>query len=81
MEATLTSKGQLTLPKKLRDQLRLHTGDRIEFFLRDDGHIEMVPKKNSLKSLKGMVKPPVIGVSLEDMEAAIVKSATGNDSP
>lgn len=42
MVATLTSKGQLTLPKAFRSQLRLHAGDRLEFFVRDDGHVEMV---------------------------------------
>ena len=79
MEATLTSKGQLTVPKPVRDRLRLHPGDRLEFFLRDDGHVEMVPKKSSLRELKGMVPPPVTGVSVDDMEQAIAEGACGND--
>lgn len=71
MEATLTSKGQLTIPKSVRQALQLNAGDRIELFVRDDGHVEMVPKKRSLHELKGMIPPPVTGVTLEDMEAAI----------
>lgn len=75
MEATLTSKGQLTVPKTIRDRLRLHAGDRLEFFLREDGHVEMVPKKSPLCELKGMIRPPVSGVTLEDMDRAIASGA------
>jgi len=75
MEATLTSKGQLTLPKPIRDQLRLHAGDRLEFFVQENGHVEMVPKRSSLTELKGMLPPPVTGVTLEDMEQAIAAGA------
>ena len=78
MEATLTSKRQLTVPKAIRDRLRLHAGDRLEFFLRDDGHVEVVPKKSSLRELKGLIRPPVTGVTLEDMERAIAAGACGD---
>ena len=33
MQATITSKGQITIPKKLRDHLHLNTGDKVEFVL------------------------------------------------
>ena len=75
MESKLTSKGQITVPKPIRDRLRLQAGDRIEFFLRDDGHVELVPKLSSLRELKGMVPPPVTGVTLEDMDRAIASGA------
>jgi len=78
MEATLTSKGQLTIPKPIRDQLRLHAGDRLEFFVQEGGHVEMIPKKSSMTELKGMAAPPVAGVTLEDMEQAIAKGACGD---
>lgn len=79
MEATLTSKGQLTLPKPIRDQLRLHRGDRLDFFVHKNGHVAMVPKKGSLRELKGMAKPPVTGVTLAGMERAIAAGAAGDD--
>ncbi len=76
MEATLTSKGQLTVPKPIRDKLRLHAGDRLDFFLREDGHVEMVAKKSSLRDLKVLVPPPVKGVTLRDMDRAIAEGAS-----
>ena len=79
MEATLTSKGQLTLPKPIRDRLRLHQGDRLEFFMGQDGQIVMAPKKSSLRELKGMLKPPVSGVTLAGMEQAIAAGAGGDE--
>ncbi len=76
MIATLTSKGQLTLPKEIRDHLRLQAGDKLDFFLRADGHIEAVAKGSRLADLKGMIPPPVRGVTLEAMEEAIRAGAS-----
>lgn len=75
MEAVLTSKGQITVPKPVRDRLRLHVGDKLDFLFRDDDHLELVVKKKSMEGLKGLVPPPVTGVSLEDMERAIADGA------
>jgi len=77
MDATLTSKGQLTIPKPIRDQLRLHAGDRLEFFIQESGHVEMVPKRSPMTELKGMAAPSVTGVTLADMDQAIAKGARG----
>ncbi|MCA9457205.1 MAG: AbrB/MazE/SpoVT family DNA-binding domain-containing protein, partial [Nitrospira sp.] len=41
--ATLTSKGQITLPKKIREQLKLQPGDRVEFLVGTDGRITVWP--------------------------------------
>ena len=71
MEATLTSKGQITLPKPLRDRLNLSTGDRVEFLFDADGRVEIVPVSASVKRLKGMVPRPAKAVSLGAMNAAI----------
>jgi AbrB family looped-hinge helix DNA binding protein len=40
--ATITSKGQITIPKAVRDSLRLHSGDQVEFLVR--GHAEVIVK-------------------------------------
>lgn len=79
MTATLTSKGQLTLPKSIRDQLRLRTGDKLEFFIRADGHIEAVPKRSTMIELKALIPPPRTNIDLESIEAAIIAGAIGND--
>lgn len=75
MEAILSSKGQITLPKPLRERLHLNTGDRVEFLLGDDGRVELVPTSASVKRLKGMVPVPAKAVTLEQMDVAIAARA------
>ncbi len=40
--ATLTSKGQITVPKPIRERLNIHPGDRIHFCVEDDGRITLM---------------------------------------
>jgi antitoxin PrlF len=75
MEATLTSKGQITLPKSLRDRLHLNTGDRVEFLIAKDGRVELVPISAPVTRLKGMVPRPAKAVSIDEMDAAIARRA------
>ena len=53
-EAVLTSKGQVTIPKDIREALRLENGDRLDF-IREQGWIIMVPLKGSVLDLYGAV--------------------------
>jgi len=73
--ATLTSKGQVTIPLKVRDAVGLAAGDRIEFVREERGHYLIIPESQSIKSLKGCVPRPEQPVSLADMHAAIVAGA------
>jgi len=41
MEATLTSKGQITVPKLVRDRLHLHAGDKFDFVLKGENRLEL----------------------------------------
>lgn len=75
MQATITSKGQITLPKALRDHLNLAAGDRVEFILEDDNVVRMVPRTTSITRLKGMLPKPKRPVSLEEMDEAIAKGS------
>jgi AbrB family looped-hinge helix DNA binding protein len=75
MEATLTSKGQITIPKEVRDALHLRTGDRLDFVVQSDGTVRVLPIKGSVKSLKGILPGPVRPVTLEEMEQAIRRRA------
>ena len=75
--ATITSKGQITIPLKVRSDMGLSAGDRVEFVRMDDGHYAVVPASHSIKALKGIVPRPDRPVSLEDMQAAIAAGATG----
>lgn len=76
MTATLTSKGQLTLPKEIRNRLHLQPGDRLDFMLEEDGTVRMVPVTASLRELKGILPKSKRTLSLEEMDAAIAKAAS-----
>lgn len=69
--ATLTSKGQVTIPAKVRAALGLETGSRIEFIETESGEFLIVPSTSSILELKGMLRRPAKAVSIEDMNMAI----------
>jgi antitoxin PrlF len=73
--ATITSKGQITLPKAVREHLGLDTGDRVDFVLAADGRFALVPIKASIKSLKGCIPKPKRAITLDAMKHAIHKRA------
>ena len=76
MESTLTIKGQATLPKAVRDHLRLRPGDRVKFFIHSDGTVLMLPKV-PVGTLRGMLyRRGQQPVPLKEMEAAIAAGAT-----
>lgn len=53
--ATLTSKGQTTIPKEIRDSLHLKAGDRMTFTLMPDATVVMRVKSKSITDLAGML--------------------------
>src|SRR5436309_255371 len=71
--ATVTSKGQITIPKEIRGALGLEAGHRVSFRVREDGVVEMSAEKLDVMSLCGALKPSVQGVTLKDMEEAILQ--------
>ena len=54
--AKITSKGQMTIPKQIRDYLQLEPGDRVVFVLRE-GEVLLRPVTQTLLDLRGSVKP------------------------
>jgi antitoxin PrlF len=71
--ATLTSKGQVTIPIAVRTALGVGTGDRVEFIETAPGHFELVATTQSVKALKGLIRKPAKPVSIADMNAAIAR--------
>lgn len=69
--ATLTSKGQITIPKAIRDHLQLQPGDRVEFLVGPDGQITVWPVTSDVTILKGLIPKPQQPISLEAMRTAI----------
>jgi len=81
MESAITSKGQATIPKAIRDHLRLKAGDRVKFFMHPDGTVVLLPKL-PITALRGIVKPRETPVTLEEMaEAAAMGAAAGVSRP
>jgi len=56
--ATLTSKGQLVVPKSIRELMGLHPGDRLDFVVLDDGSVLMRPATEDVSRLKGLLRRP-----------------------
>ena len=77
MQATITSKGQVTLPKAIRDRFHLEPGDRIEFILERDDILRVEPVTEPVTQLKGMLPKPAVPVTLQEMDEAIARAAAG----
>ena len=72
--ATITSKGQITVPKNIRDHMHVDKGDRVEFLLDDQGVVTIWPVTAEVITLKGMEPKPRKPVSIQDMNSAIEES-------
>lgn len=71
MEATITSKGQITIPKKLREHLGLEEGKKI-IFLEEDEKLIILPKKDPLERLKHLRNK--VKLTEKDLKAMMVES-------
>ena len=69
--ASLTSKGQITLPKEVRDALGVRTGDRVAFRAGPDGRYVIEAETLDLWDIKGAIKPRRQGITLEDMKRTV----------
>jgi antitoxin PrlF len=69
--ATLTSKGQITIPAEVRAALGVSFGDRIDFVESEKGQFIIVPATCSVQELKGLIPKPKKPVSVEEMNGAI----------
>lgn len=76
-KATVTSKGQITIPKDIRDILKIAPGDQIDFIVNDQGKIYIEPRMYDFTQLKGLFhKKGRKAATLEEMEVAIKKGAS-----
>lgn len=69
--ATLTTKGQITIPVDVRRALNVEAGDRVEFVQIEPGRFELVATTRSVRELKGRFGKPQRTVTIEEMNAAI----------
>jgi antitoxin PrlF len=75
--STLTSKGQTTIPKEIRDFLNIHPGDPIDFIISKEG-VLMRPASIDISELKGILPKPKKPVTLEAMDRKIRERAKGS---
>jgi AbrB family looped-hinge helix DNA binding protein len=74
--ATVTSKGQVTIPKDVRDALHLRQGTQIVFVVQPDGSVLLRPKTRDLKDMIGMLKAKR-HVTIEEMNETIARGWAG----
>ena len=55
-EATMTSKGQITVPKEVRERLKLEEGDKVYFDVGDDGVVHMTARNRPMEELFGLLR-------------------------
>ena len=78
--ATITSKGQITLPREVRDHLHVREGDRVEFEIDRDGEVRVRPVTGSVEELFGMLRRPgAPSRSLEDIDEGLANLARKED--
>ncbi len=75
--ATITSKGQTTIPKYVRNKLNLAPGDRVEFLVQEDGTALMVPAKLTLENLRGCLPPPEKALTLAELDEVVGQAVVG----
>ena len=73
--AVVTSKGQITIPKAVREALGVETGDRVEFVETAKGVFEVVAASKDVRELKGMIPRAAKPVTVEDMRRAVARRA------
>jgi AbrB family looped-hinge helix DNA binding protein len=75
--ATLTSKGQITLPAEVRRELDLDAGDKVDFVPVEGGGFRLVAVRTDVRRLKGRFAGRVARpVTVEEMEAAVAAAAS-----
>jgi antitoxin PrlF len=70
--STVTGKGQITVPRPVRDELDLQAGDRLIWSLHEDGRVEI--RKENLRPLReivGLLGRPARGATVEEMDEAL----------
>ena len=72
--ATLTTKGQITVPKEVREHLGVDTGDRLSFTVQPDGSVIVTPITRHFRELGGLLhRPGQRPVSISQMDEGIAR--------
>ena len=80
VESAITTKGQATIPKAIREHLGLKPGDRVKFFMHPDGSVVLLPKRPA-SVLRGIVKPRRRPATIKEMSEAAAAGAAADALP
>src|ERR1700704_3629833 len=74
-QATMTSKGQVTIPQEVREQLRLRNGQKLKFTVENRTRVIVTPMFTRLSELAGILGKPKRSATIEEMDEAIRNAA------
>jgi AbrB family looped-hinge helix DNA binding protein len=80
VESAITSKGQATIPKAVREHLGLRPGDRVKFFVHPDGSVVLLPKRPAA-TLRGILASQRKRVEAAAMDDAVAAGALEGTRP
>jgi AbrB family looped-hinge helix DNA binding protein len=70
----MTTKGQITIPKEIREHLKVDTGDRLSFEVQEDGSVVVEPITHDVRELGGLLhRPERRSVPLREMDEGIAR--------
>jgi antitoxin PrlF len=74
-ESTISSKGQVTIPKAIRTRMHLKVGDRLRFVVEADGSVRLAAATRDVSTLREILPRPKRRATVDDMQSAIRKRA------
>ena len=74
-ESTISSKGQITVPKAIRTRLHLKVGDRLRFLVDADGSVRLAAATRDVATLRDILPRPKRRATLEELDAVIRQHA------
>lgn len=74
-ESTVSEKGQLVIPREIRQALDIQRGDKLAWVMGDDGTLRVTVAKGDLMALKGRIKSGGRSISIEEMDEAVAAGA------
>ena len=74
-ESTISSKGQVTIPKAIRMRMHLKAGDRLRFVVEADGSVRLAAATRDVSTLRDILPRPKRCATVDDMQSAIRRRA------
>jgi antitoxin PrlF len=74
-ESTISSKGQVTIPKAIRTRLHLKVGDRLRFVVEADGSVRLAAATRDVSTLRDILPRPKRRATVDEMQSVIRRRA------